>query len=124
MDASRRLVSTIVCAYTRDELPASWIQVFRRFERAVKRAGLRIRVRLSPLEDLPQTFEILVVPPELAERAAACGSGARIVATTRQQAGAAVEELLKEIETGRSIYAERAKPDEPVTIVHRGAEIL
>ena len=86
--AETRLVRTIVCAYG-EELPTSWVQVFHRFERAVERAGLRIRVRLLPLDDLPESFEVLVVSPELREQAAALGTGARLVSATREFAGAA-----------------------------------
>src|SRR6266511_1538136 len=47
------------------------------------KAGLRIRVRLFPLEALPESFEVLVVPPELAEAATALDTGARLIVTTR-----------------------------------------
>ena len=120
----RRLVRTIVCAYSRDELPTSWLQVFRRFDRAVARAGLRIRVRLLPLEELPEGFEVLVVAPQLRQRAEALPTDARIVCTTRELAAVAVDELLRELEGGRSIYAERADPNEPRIVVHRGSEVL
>src|SRR2546421_732810 len=77
-----REVRTVVCAYS-EELPAAWLQVFRRFERALAKARLRVRVRLLPLDDLPDTFEVLVVSPGLRERAEALGTGARIVSATR-----------------------------------------
>jgi hypothetical protein len=118
-----RLVSTIVCAFS-GELPASWLAVFHRFERRIAKAGLRIRVRLFAVERLPEHFEILVVPPELAERGAAAGSGARVIATTRQDAAAAVDALLREIAEGRSLYAERVRPGEPKIVIHRGMEEL
>lgn len=121
---ARRLVRTIVCAYSRDELPTSWLQVFRRFDRAVARAGLRIRVRLLPLEELPESFEVLVVEPRLQQRAEALRTGAHVIGTTRERAAVAVDELLRELESGRSIYAERADPNEPRIVVHRGSEVL
>lgn len=114
---------TVVCAYS-DELPTAWLQVFHRFERQIAKAGLRIRVRLFTLERLPERFEVLVVPPELAERAASVGTGARVIATTRQGAAAAVDALLREIAQGRSLYAERARPGEPKIVIHRGIEEL
>lgn len=113
-----------MCAYTRDELPAWWVQVHRRFERAVQRAGLDVRVRLEPLEDLPEHFEIIVVAAELADRAVPLGAAARVLRVTRQDAGSAATGLMRELESGVSIYAERAKPDAPKVIVHRGSEIL
>ncbi len=118
-----RLVSTIVCAFSR-ELPTSWLAVFHRFERQFQRAGLRTRVRLFALDDLPETFEVLVVPPELAQRAEALAGGARVIATTRSDAAAAAAALLREIEEGRSLYAERMQPGEPKIVIHRGMEEL
>ena len=118
------LVRTIVCTYTRQELPAPWLQVFRRFERIVERAGLRVRVRLDPLEELPESFEVIVVPPELRERARALAGDARVVATTRAEATAAANDLLRELEAGVTLRAERVRPGEPRIVVHRGPEIL
>jgi len=40
-------------------------------------------VRLLPLDDLPESFEVLVVPPDLEGRARALGTKARLVTTTR-----------------------------------------
>jgi hypothetical protein len=126
--AERRLVRTIVCGYTRDELPASWIQVFRRFERAVARAGLRIRVRLMPLEELPESFDVLVVAPRLEQRArelaTGAAGGARLLVMTREQAADAVADLLRELEEGRTIYAEPADPNEPLLITRRGGDVV
>lgn len=120
----RRLVRTIVCAYSREELPTSWLQVFHRFERAAARSGLALRVRLLPLEELPETFEVLVVAPPLLPRAEALGSGARILSVTRGQAREAADGLLRELAGGGSIYAEAARPDAPRIVVRRGSEEL
>ncbi len=121
--SARRLVRTIVCAYTRDELPVSWLRVFHRLEREVAKAGLRIRVRLSPLEGLPESFEVLVVHPSLRARAEALGTGARIFTATREGAQHAVDQLMGELENGE-LYAERVKGGEPRIIVHRGSDVL
>jgi len=123
-DPSRRLLRTIVCTYTRSELPASWIQVFRRFERSIARARLHVRVRLEPIEDLPDAFEVLVVAPDLAGRAAAAARGARVVVTTREQALEAVNALLREVADGGTLYAELADPDQPVVVTRRGGEVV
>ncbi len=114
---------TLVCGYTVEELPVAWLRVFHRFEHALGRAGWRIRVRLYPLEELPDEVDVLVVPPELEERARAVRPAARVVVTTRERAADAVDALLHELETGE-IVAERAKPGEPRIVTHRGAEIL
>lgn len=118
------MVRTVVCAYSIAELPASWVQVFRRCERAFARAKLDVRVRLYPLEDLPAGFEVLIVAPELRERAIAASRGARVIATRREDALAAVTELIREIEAGTTLRAEPARPDAPKVVVIRGGEEL
>lgn len=120
----RRLVRTIVCAYTQAELPTPWLAIFHRFERVMEKAGLRIRVRLFPLEELPEAFEVLVVPPELQAAAEALQTGARIIVTSRAEAPAAADALLRELERGETLYAERVRPGEPKIMTHRGGEIL
>jgi len=120
----RRLVRTIVCAYTQAELPTPWLAIFHRFERTMVKAGLRIRVRLFPLEALPESFEVLVVPPELAEAATALDTGARLIVTTRAEAPAAADALRREIELGETLHAEKVRPGEPKIMTHRGGDIL
>jgi hypothetical protein len=120
----RRLVRTIVCAYTQAELPTPLLAIFHRFQKVMQRSGLRIRVRLFPLEELPETFEVLVVPPELREAAEALESGARVIVTSRAEAAGASAGLLAEIEGGLTLYAERAQPGDTEIITFRGAEIL
>ena len=121
---SRRLVRTIVCGYTLDELPVSWLRVFHRLEREVAKAGLRIRVELSPLERLPERFEVLVVHPSLVERAQALRTGALIVPATRDRAQAAVDELMLQLAGGTSLHAEHVGVGEPRIVVHRGSDVL
>jgi hypothetical protein len=120
----RQLVRTIVCAFTQAELPTPWLAIFHRFERVMEKAGLRVRVRLFPIEGLPETFEVLVVPPELAKAAEAVQGDARLIFTTRAGAPAAAAELLREIEQGDTLYAERVQPGEPKIMTHRGGDIL
>jgi len=118
------LVRTIVFAFTQAELPTQWLAIFHRFERVMEKAGLRIRVRLFPLEKLPESFEILVVPTELGDAAAALQTGARIIVTSRADAPAAADALLKEIERGETLYAEKVRPGEPKIMTHRGGDVL
>ncbi|HEX6510974.1 MAG TPA: hypothetical protein VF157_01655 [Chloroflexota bacterium] len=114
-----RLVKTLVCAYTRGELPAPWLVAFHRFEAAMERAGFDVRVKLAPLEELPEDgFEVLVVPPELAARAEA--SGAYILATTAADAPAAIDRLLKALAAGQDLRAEQADPTAPRVERFRG----
>jgi hypothetical protein len=120
----RQLVRTIVCAFTQAELPTPWLAIFHRFERVMERAGLKVRVRLFPIEALPETFEVLVVPPELAKAGEAVQGDARLIITDRAGAPAAAADLLREIESGETLYAERVQPGEPKIMTHRGNEIL
>jgi hypothetical protein len=118
------LVRTIVCAYTQAQLPTPWLAIFHRFERVMEKAQLRIRVRLFPLEELPESFEILVVPTELRAAADAIQTGARIIVTSRAEAPAAADALLREIERGETLYAEKVREGEPKIMTHRGGDIL
>jgi hypothetical protein len=122
-ETGAQLVRTVVCAYA-EELPAAWLQVFRRFERALARARLRVRVRLLPLDDLPESFEVLVVSPEVRERAEALRTGARVVSATRELAAAAADDFVRELRSGRSIYANEARPNDPKVVTLRGTEEL
>ena len=117
-----RLVSTIVCAFS-GELPTAWLAVFHRFEKRLARARLRVRVRLHAFEDLPERYDILIVPPDLERRARAIGA-AHVIATTRADAPAAADALVRELENGSAMYAERADPNAPILRTHRGMEEL
>jgi hypothetical protein len=118
------MVREIVCAFRRDELPAAQLAIYHRFERSTARAGFRIRVRLLPLEDLPEHVDVLVIAPELRAEAAAVVKDARLVVTTRPDAGAAATALLGEIAAGETLTAERVQPGDPKLVTHRGSEIL
>jgi hypothetical protein len=123
-EAEPRLVRTIVCAFTQAELPTPWLAIFHRFERVMEKAGLRIRVRLFPLEALPESFEVLVVPPELRGAAEALQTSARLIVTSRVDAPAAADALLREIQKGETLYAEKVQPGEPKIMSHRGSDVL
>lgn len=115
---------TIVCSYSRDELPVSWLRVFHRLEREVAKAGLRIRVELAPLEELPEAFEVLVIHPSLLGLAETGAKGACLLGATRENANTVVDELMRELASGESLYAERVTPGEPRIRVHRGPNML
>lgn len=123
-DRQIRTIRTIVCAFSKDELPESDVQVYRRFEYAMRKAGWAIRVRLEPIEALPEHYDVLVVSPALRGAAEKLENDALLVVTTRQNAGPAVDQLLREIERGDPIRAERADPNAPKMVTHRGMEIL
>ena len=118
-----RVIATIVCAFS-EELPTSWLQVFRRFEHAVNKAGLKIRVRLEPLEEMPEHYDLIVVSPDLRARAEAVLGDAFLFVTTRQSAADSAEQLLREIARGDVILAEKADPSAPKIVTHRGMERL
>ncbi len=117
-------VATVVCAYALAELPTSWVQVFRRCERAFARATLDVRVRLEPLEELPESFEVLVVPPSLREQALTVSKGARVVTMTREDVPNVVSALVEEIQRGETLRADRVRPGAPRVVVVRGAREL
>ena len=119
-----RVIRTIVCTFSRDELPADDLQVFRRFEHAMKKAGLDVRVRLEPIEQLPEQYEVLVVSPALEAKANRIAADAIVMVTTRPTAAEAVDRLLSEIARGYPITAARKDPNAPVVVTRRGYEVL
>ena len=119
-----RMIRTVVCAFSKEELPADDVQVFRRFEAMVAKAGWDIRVRLEPIEELPPQYDVLVVSPELRERAVKLETDALLIVTTRANAGPSVDQLLKEIERGDPITALKRDPNAPKIVTRRGYEIL
>ena len=119
-----RMIRTVVCAFSKEELPADDVQVFRRFEAMVAKAGWDIRVRLEPIEELPPQYDVLVVSPALRERAEKLETEALLIVTTRANAGPAVDQLLKEIERGDPITALKRDPNAPKIVTRRGYEIL
>ena len=126
MNAERqpRTIRTIVVAYSLDELPPSVVQIHRRFEHAVAKAGWAIRVRLEPLEDLPERYDIVVVDKALRERAEQLEGDAILIVTTRETVARACDQLLGEIARGDLYAAERADPNAPKIVTRRGMEIL
>ncbi|MBM4433679.1 MAG: hypothetical protein FJ028_00940 [Chloroflexi bacterium] len=123
-EGGARLVRTIVCAYARDALPVAWVQVFRRFEHTFTRAGLDVRVRLHPIDDLPETYEVLVIPPDLRLRSLLTPRGAKVIVTTRENAAAAATDLLAEVQEGSKLRAEPRRADAPRIVTRRGYEEL
>lgn len=124
MESKATLIRTIVCAYTVDEMTIDAAQVHRRFENAVAKADWAIRVRLEPIEDLPDAFEVLVVPPELRERGRERAGGAHLIVASRQNAASACGLLLREIEKGELFTATRRDPKAPKIVKRRGFEVL
>src|SRR5436309_11499266 len=118
------MIRTVVCAFSRDELPADDLQVFRRFEHVMNKAGWDIRVRLEPIEELPESYEVLVVSPALRERAEKLASDALLIVTTRANAGPSADQLLRELERGDPITAQKRDPNAPKIVTRRGYEVL
>ena len=114
----------MVCAFSKDELPADDLQVFRRFEAMMARSGWDVRVRLEPLEELPAQYDVLVVSPALRERAEKLDTDALLIVTTRANAGPSAEQLLKELERGDILAATKRDPNAPKIVKRRGYEVL
>jgi hypothetical protein len=119
-----RLVRRIVCGYRVGFLPGDWLQAWRRLDRVLARAELKVKATLSPLEDLPEDTDILVVPPDLREAAReAARPGTPLLVTPASAAAGAFADLVKRLESGTELTAERIDPaaaDEPKIVSYRG----
>jgi hypothetical protein len=113
-----------VCGYRVGFLPGDWLQAWRRLDRVLARAELKVKATLSPLEDLPQDTDILVVPPDLREAAReAARPGTPLLVTPASAAAGAFADLVKRLESGTELTAERIDPAEaegPKIVSYRG----
>ena len=119
-----RLIRTIVCVFSKGEMPADDVQIFRRFEATALRGGWDIRVRFEPLEEIPVAYDVLVVNETYRAQAEATDTNAILIVTTRATVGPAAEQLFREIERGDVLYATKRDPNAPKIVKHRGMEIL
>ena len=119
-----RVIRTIVCVFSKGEMPADDVQIFRRFEASVQRAGWDIRVRFEPLEEIPVAYDVLVVNEPYRERAASMEADAILIVTTRATVGPAAEQLMREIERGDVLTATKRDPNAPKIVKRRGFEVL
>jgi hypothetical protein len=122
---ARRLIRRIVCAYRLGILPGDWLQTWRRLDRLLARSGFRVKVLLEPLEDLPDDVDLLVVSPELREAArAVVQRGVPLLLTTPATAATDFADLVRRLEAGVELTAERADPsapDTPNVVTYRGS---
>ena len=90
----------------------------------MKKAGLDVRVRLEPIEALPDRVDVLVVSPALAKKSESVAGDAIVMVTTRLTAAEAADRLLAEIARGYPITAAKRDPNAPHVVTRRGYEVL
>jgi hypothetical protein len=122
--AGPRLVRRVVCAYRPGILPGAWLQAWRRLDRALSRARLDVKATLAPLDDLPDDTDLLVVPPELRDGAAAvAGAGMAVVVAPPAAAADVFRDLVARLAAGTELTAERVDPaaqERPRVVTYRG----
>jgi hypothetical protein len=108
-----RLISRVVVGYRLGFLPGEWLQTWRRLDRALARANLKVKATLAPLEELPEDTGILVVSPDLREAAREFAlPGTPILVTPASSAAGAFNDLIARLEAGTELRAERIDPQE------------
>src|SRR5712692_3262371 len=127
-EARPKVVSRVVVSYRMGWLPGDWLQTWRRLDRVLARANLKVKATLAPLEDLPEDTDILVVPPELREAAHdRAKPGIPILVTPASAAAGAFNDLVARLEAGTDFTAEKIDPadkDKPKIVSYRGHTIL
>jgi len=122
------MVRRVVCSYRMGWLPGDWLQTWRRLDRVLARADLKVKATLAPLEDLPEDTDILVVPPELREAAhQSARPGIPILVTPASAAAGAFNDLVVRLEAGIDFAAEKIDPadkDKPKIVSYRGHTLL
>src|SRR5882672_9466464 len=53
-EARAKVVRRVVVSYRMGWLPGDWLQTWRRLDRVLARANLKVKATLAPLEDLPE----------------------------------------------------------------------
>ena len=128
MEHGPRVVRRIVCGYRQGWLPGDWLQTWRKLDRLLARANLKVKATLAPLDDMPGDTDILVVPPDLREAAnQAVPPGTPILVTTAASAAQAFADLVRRLEAGTELSAQRVDPEEaskPKIVTYRGHTLL
>src|SRR5207253_10482326 len=94
-----KLIGRVVVSYRMGWLPGDWLQTWRRLDRVLARANLKVKATLAPLEDLPEDTDILVVPPDLRDAARERARlGTPILVTPASAAAGAFNELVARLE--------------------------
>jgi hypothetical protein len=111
------MVRRVVCTYRLGTLPGDWLQTWRRLDRVLAGANLKVTATLASLDDLPEDTDILVVPPELREDARErVPPGTPILVTPASAAAGAFNDLVSRLHAGGAFTAEkldRATQDAP-----------
>lgn len=119
-----RVITRVVCGYRLGFLPGEWLQTWRRLDRVLARAGLKVKATLSPLEELPPDTGILVVPPDLREAAREFAQpGTPILVTPASSAAGAFADLVSRLEAGTELTAQKVDPadaDAPKIVSYTG----
>src|SRR3981081_1768472 len=127
-EARPKMVRRIVCSYRMGWLPGDWLETWRRLDRVLARANLKVKATLAPLEDLPEDTDILVVPPDLRDDARERAKpGTPILVTPASAAAGAFNELVARLQAGADFTAEKIDPadkDKPKIVSYRGHTLL
>lgn len=121
-----RLVRKIVCAYQPGIMPGEWLQTWRRLDRLLDRSGFKVKAVLEPLDDLPADVDLVVIEPGLRDAAEAIlQPGIPVLVTSSSAAADAFAELVRQLEAGDELTAERKSPSEaagPTIVTYRGGQ--
>jgi len=106
---SKRLVKKIVIGFDLEFMPPALVRSFTLLRGKIARKRYRIEVVLGVITKLPGNTDVLFVPEELLVKAQQLtSSDVRIaVLDSKKTHQSAFDELLKDLEEGNEIYAER-----------------
>lgn len=126
--STARLVKKVVIGYKLPALPTFLMRSFILLRNKLARAGFRVEVIISPLDQLPPNTDLLFVPTELIEAANQVAPEAWVIpltASTAQQP--AYDDLMKQLEAGQTLYALRVedgeaqlRPEDRMIVRYRG----
>jgi len=129
MSDQPKLIRKIGFGYRLDFMPASLIVGYHQFAKKIEQAGFKIHVSLIPLHEINSDWDLVLVPAEFEREVAMLLPSERIIGLEEFINPPLYADLVKRLEEGTEIFAERidpnqAKGDEGATVRYRGYERL
>ena len=107
-----RLIRRIGFGYKLDFMPAPLIVGYHTLAKKIEQAGFNIKVLLVPLNDLSPDWDLVFVPKEFESDVAAILPAEQIIALDEFLNQPLYADLVRRLEAGTEIYAERVDPNQ------------
>lgn len=120
-----RLIRRIGFGYKLDFMPAPLIVGYHSLAKKIEQAKFNVLVLLVPLNNLTPEWDLLFIPKEFENDVAGIVAADQVIVLDEFLNQALYTDLVKRLEEGKEIYAERIQPDQMdpekgITVRYRG----